>query len=79
VIIVGLSIALMIISVLMIMLVLLHKGKGGGLSDLFGGGVTSSLGGSSVVERNLDRLTIATGLVWTVGIVALGLLILRQS
>jgi preprotein translocase subunit SecG len=79
VIIVGLSIALMVVSVLMIMLVLLHKGKGGGLSDLFGGGVTSSLGGSSVVQRNLDRLTIATGLVWIVGIVALGLLILRQG
>ncbi|MEY9211022.1 preprotein translocase subunit SecG [Thermobifida halotolerans] len=78
-IIVGLSIALMVVSVLMIMLVLLHKGKGGGLSDLFGGGVTSSLGGSSVVERNLDRLTIATGLVWIVGIVALGLLILQQG
>ncbi|MBO2530636.1 MULTISPECIES: preprotein translocase subunit SecG [Thermobifida] len=77
--IVGLSIALMVVSVLMIMLVLLHKGKGGGLSDLFGGGVTSSLGGSSVVQRNLDRLTIATGLVWIVGIVALGLLILRQG
>ncbi|UOE22015.1 preprotein translocase subunit SecG [Thermobifida halotolerans] len=77
--IVGLSIALMVVSVLMIMLVLLHKGKGGGLSDLFGGGVTSSLGGSSVVERNLDRLTIATGLVWIVGIVALGLLILQQG
>ncbi len=69
----------MVVSVLMIMLVLLHKGKGGGLSDLFGGGVTSSLGGSSVVQRNLDRLTIATGLVWIVGIVALGLLILRQG
>lgn len=78
-IIVGLSIALMVVSVLMIMLVLLHKGKGGGLSDLFGGGVTSSLGGSSVVERNLDRLTIATGLLWIVGIVALGLLILQQG
>lgn len=79
VIIVGLSVALMVVSVLMIMLVLLHKGKGGGLSDLFGGGVTSSLGGSSVVQRNLDRLTVATGLVWIVGIVALGLLILRQG
>lgn len=58
----------------MILLVLLHKGKGGGLSDLFGGGVTSSLAGSSVVERNLDRLTIATGIIWFVSIVALGLL-----
>ena len=41
----------------MIVLVLLHRGKGGGLSNLFGGGVSSSLGGSAVVEKNLDRLT----------------------
>ena len=70
----GLSIFVMLSSVLLILMVLLHKGKGGGLSDLFGGGVTSSLGGSSVVERNLDRLTIATGLVWIVCVVVLGLL-----
>lgn len=67
----------MLCSVLLVLLVLLHKGKGGGLSDLFGGGVTSSLGGSSVVERNLDRLTIVTALVWIVCAVGLGLLINR--
>ncbi|MBV2365669.1 preprotein translocase subunit SecG [Streptomonospora sp. S1-112] len=71
----GLSIVVMLCSVLLVLMVLLHKGKGGGLSDLFGGGVTSSLGGSSVVERNLDRLTIAIGLVWIVAVVALGLLL----
>ena len=59
----------------MILLVLLHKGKGGGLSDLFGGGMSSSLGSSSVVERNLDRLTVFTGVVWFLCIVALGLLL----
>ncbi|ASU84582.1 preprotein translocase subunit SecG [Nocardiopsis gilva YIM 90087] len=75
--IIGLSIVVMLCSVLLILLVLLHKGKGGGLSDLFGGGVTSSLGGSSVVERNLDRLTVATGLIWIVSVVVLGLLINR--
>ncbi|MDA8369361.1 MAG: preprotein translocase subunit SecG [Nocardiopsaceae bacterium] len=75
----GLSIVVMLSSVLLILMVLLHKGKGGGLSDLFGGGVTSSLGGSSVVERNLDRLTIATGLVWIVCVVVLGLLINRGA
>jgi preprotein translocase subunit SecG len=75
----GLSIVVMLCSVLLILLVLLHKGKGGGLSDLFGGGVTSSLGGSSVVERNLDRLTIAIGLVWIVSAVVLGLLINRGA
>ena len=67
------SVLLLITSLLMILLVLLHKGKGGGLSDMFGGGVSSSLGGSSVVERNLDRITIAVGLVWAASIVALGL------
>ena len=72
--IIGTSIVLIVASALMVLLVLLHKGKGGGLSDLFGGGVSSSLGGSSVVERNLDRLTIGTGILWFVCIVALGLL-----
>lgn len=69
------SIVLILTSLLMVVLVLLHKGKGGGLSDLFGGGVTSSLGSSSVVERNLDRITIFTGILWFVCIVVLGLLL----
>lgn len=68
-----LEVVLAITSLLLILLVLLHKGKGGGLSDLFGGGVSSSLGGSSVAERNLDRITIALALVWVTAIVALGL------
>jgi preprotein translocase subunit SecG len=71
---IALSVILIITSMLMILLVLLHKGKGGGLSDLFGGGVSSSLGSSSVVERNLDRLTIFTGVLWFLCIVGLGLL-----
>jgi preprotein translocase subunit SecG len=70
----GISIALILASCLMILLVLLHKGKGGGLSDMFGGGFSSNFGGSSVVERNLDRLTVITGTVWFVCIIALGLL-----
>ncbi len=69
------QILLAITSLLLIALVLLHKGKGGGLSDLFGGGMSSSLGGSSVAERNLDRITIALALVWTAAIVGLGLLL----
>ena len=72
---VGLSIVLVITSFVMILLVLLHKGKGGGLSDLFGGGVSSTLGSSSVVERNLDRITIFFGVLWFVCVVALGWLI----
>ena len=74
---IGLSIVLIVTSLLMVVLVLLHKGKGGGLSDLFGGGVTSSLGSSSVVERNLDRITIFTGILWFLCIVGLGLLLNR--
>ena len=70
-----LQIVLIITSLLMVLLVLLHKGKGGGLSDLFGGGVSSSLGGSSVVERNLDRMTIGIGILWIASIVGLGLLL----
>jgi preprotein translocase subunit SecG len=69
---VGLSVILVITSLVMILLVLLHKGKGGGLSDLFGGGVSSTLGSSSVVERNLDRITIFFGVLWFVCIIALG-------
>jgi preprotein translocase subunit SecG len=72
---IGISIVLIITSLLMVLLVLLHKGKGGGLSDLFGGGMSSSLGSSSVVERNLDRLTIFTGIVWFLCIVGLNLLL----
>ena len=69
------QVLLVITSLLLTLLVLLHKGKGGGLSDLFGGGVTSSLGGSSVVERNLDRLTIGIGIIWLASIIGLGLLL----
>jgi preprotein translocase subunit SecG len=70
-----LTILLMIASGLMILLVLLHKGRGGGMSDMFGGGVSSSLGGSSVAERNLDRLTIGIGVIWFACVLALGLLL----
>jgi preprotein translocase subunit SecG len=72
------TILLMITSFLMIGLVLLHKGRGGGLSDMFGGGVSSSLGGSSVAEKNLDRMTIGIGIIWFACIVALGLLLAYQ-
>ena len=70
-----LEIVLIMASLGMIVLVLLHKGKGGGLSNMFGGGVSSSLGGSAVVEKNLDRFTVVCGLVWAVCIIALGLLL----
>lgn len=69
----ALNIGIIVTSFLMVVLVLLHRGKGGGLSSLFGGGVQSSLSGSSVVERNLDRLTIFVGVIWFILIVAVGL------
>jgi preprotein translocase subunit SecG len=68
-----LEIVLAITSLLLVLLILLHKGRGGGMSDMFGGGISSGLGGSSVAERNLDRITIGLGLLWFVCIVALGL------
>jgi preprotein translocase subunit SecG len=68
------SIVLVVTSVVLALFVLMHKGRGGGLSDLFGGGISSSMGGSSVAERNLDRLTIIIAVVWLAAIVALGLL-----
>ena len=70
----GFSIALIVFSLLLMLLVLMHKGKGGGLSDMFGGGMQSSVGGSSVAERNLDRITVVIGLLWFACIVVLGLL-----
>lgn len=71
----ALSLLLVVTSILMIILVLLHKGKGSGLSDLFGGGISSSYGGSSVVERNLDRITIVVGGLWFTGVIALSLVL----
>ncbi|GAA2125582.1 preprotein translocase subunit SecG [Streptomyces synnematoformans] len=76
---VAFSIALIIFSGLLMMLVLMHKGKGGGLSDMFGGGMQSSVGGSSVAERNLDRITVVVGLVWFAIIIVLGLLMKFDS
>ncbi|HET9858965.1 MAG TPA: preprotein translocase subunit SecG [Nocardioidaceae bacterium] len=73
------TVLLMLSSLLMIVLVLMHKGRGGGLSDMFGGGVSSGLGGSSVAERNLDRITVGTGVIWFACIIALGLLLKSGS
>ncbi len=71
----GLQILLVVTSLLVILLVLLHRAKGGGLSTLFGGGVQSSLSGSTVVEKNLDRLTLFITGIWLVAIVGIGLAI----
>jgi preprotein translocase subunit SecG len=71
----ALKITLVVTSVLVVLLVLLHRAKGGGLSTLFGGGVQSSLSGSTVVEKNLDRLTLFIIGIWFVSIVGMGLIV----
>ncbi|MBD9699889.1 preprotein translocase subunit SecG [Flavimobilis sp. GY10621] len=69
-----LQVVLVITSLANVMLVLMHKGKGGGLSDMFGGGMSATVGSSGVAERNLNRITVGFVLVWVLTIVALGLL-----
>jgi preprotein translocase subunit SecG len=69
----ALRIVLVITSLLVMLLVLLHRAKGGGLSTLFGGGVQSSLSGSTVVEKNLDRLTLFVTGIWVVAIIGMAL------
>ena len=67
------QVILALTSILLTLMILLHRGRGGGLSDMFGGGVTSNLGSSGVAERNLNRITVVIGLVWVSSIVVLGL------
>ena len=71
---ITLQILLGITSLLLTLLILLHKGRGGGMSDMFGGGMTTSLGSSGVPEKNLNRFTVILGLTWGAVIVALGLI-----
>ena len=73
------TVLLVITSLMLILMVLLHKGRGGGLSDMFGGGMSGGAGGSSVAERNLDRITVGIGLIWFACIIALGLLLKSSS
>jgi preprotein translocase subunit SecG len=61
-------------SLFLTLLILLHKGKGGGLSDMFGGGMSSGAGSSGVAERNLNRITVAVAVLWSAVIVLLGVL-----
>ncbi len=70
---IALYVLLAITSLLLTLLILLHKSRGGGLSDMFGGGVNTTLGSSGVAERNLNRITIILGVVWVAVIIALGL------
>lgn len=70
-----LQILLIASSALLVVAVLLHRGRGGGLSSLFGGGMQSSLSGSSVAEKNLDRITVLLAAVWVISVIGLGLLL----
>ncbi|MBA2699746.1 MAG: preprotein translocase subunit SecG [Nocardioidaceae bacterium] len=71
----ALNVLLVLTSAVLIVMILLHKGRGGGLSDMFGGGVSSGVGGSSVAEKNLDRITVGIAVIWIACILALGLLL----
>ncbi len=71
---IGLQVLIVLGGLFLTLLILLHKGKGGGLSDMFGGGMSTSLGGSSVAERNLDRITVGVAVVWFTAVVGLGVL-----
>ncbi len=71
---IGLNVLLVVSGLILTLLVLLHKGKGGGLSEMFGGGMSSTMSGSSVAERNLDRFTVAVGMIWGAAIVGLQLI-----
>ena len=70
---ITLQVIVVLLSFVLTLLILMHKGKGGGLSDMFGGGISSSAGSSGVAERNLDRITVAVAIIWTITIVGLGL------
>jgi preprotein translocase subunit SecG len=67
------QVILALTSIILTLMILLHRGRGGGLSDMFGGGVTSNLGSSGVAERNLNRITVIVALIWVTTIVTLGL------
>lgn len=71
---ITLQVILVVTSILLLLLILMHKGKGGGLSDMFGGGVSTSIGSAGNAQSNLNKLTVGMALVWTVAIVLLGLL-----
>ena len=71
---IGLQVLLVVTGLFLTLLILLHKGKGGGVSDMFGGGLSTSMSSSSVAERNLTRFTVVIALVWTTAILGIGLI-----
>ncbi len=71
---IGLQVLLVVAGLFLTLMILMQKGKGGGLSDMFGGGMSASLGSSSVAERNLSRFTVVMALIWFTSIVGIGLI-----
>lgn len=71
---IALDVLLVITGLFLTLLILMHKGNGGGMSEMFGGSMSSTMGGSSVAERNLNRITITVALLWLACVVGLGLL-----
>ena len=70
-----LTVLIILTSLLLTLTILMHKGQGGGLSDMFGGGISSSAGSSGVAERNLNRITLGTMVIWLVCIIGYALLV----
>ena len=68
---IALEVIVVLLSLLLTMLILMHKGKGGGLWDMSGGGITQNAGTSGVAEKNLNRITVTVALVWVALIIAL--------
>lgn len=71
---ITLLVLIVVTSLLLTLTVLMHKGRGGGVSDMFGGGISSVAGSSGVAERNLNRITLGILVIWVVCIVGFGLL-----
>ncbi len=71
---IALEVILVLTSIFLVLLILMHKGKGGGMSDMFGGGVSTSVGNAGSAQSNLNKITIAFAIVWFVAIVLLGLI-----
>lgn len=72
---ISMEVAVVLLSILLTMLILMHKGKGGGLSDMFGGGLTQNAGTSGVAEKNLNRWTVGIALLWVALIIGLDMMI----
>ncbi|QJC21784.1 preprotein translocase subunit SecG [Arcanobacterium buesumense] len=68
------TVLLVISSLLLIGSILLHKGRGGGISDMFGGGISTAMRSSGVAEKNLNRITVIVALVWITCVILLGLI-----